>query len=418
MNRKLIYAMVLTMTAVMAWFAGYLKLPFVAQRASFWMGFFVCLAAILFVRSWIVLWNGERAYQSGRSAYSFKRRPGFWLSGRSAFSLLVLMAISGGFGAVAYSYVSKIKEAERNAKEELDALKQEVSVEEQRTKIRMLLDLLHTLDSVRLQAKDKSGLGKMIDRLVALSSSFVVHKEWTSEKRSPVGLSSERALLLLALVHSQMDSASFQKIRERVSFSGADLRNADLHGVDLSRIDLRYSNLENANMEGTRLDYADLRGAKLTGVNFNRASLVETILISTDLRGSKMNEAKMNSAKLDSADLSNVTLHKAILHSATFIHTQMCNAILNEADVTNGFLFGTNICNANFSKTLLNRATFTNVRVAGAHLDEAIIDKDWLDQLKEKNPEAVQELSAKYRMVTDSITIKDSMIFRLSPRVE
>ncbi|MGB4970507.1 MAG: pentapeptide repeat-containing protein [Saprospiraceae bacterium] len=416
MNRRLVYILLLIMSALLGWFFGFIKFPYIDVHDSFWLGFFGCLTGILLVTALIWLLNIKKTNPLFESTLHSKIGSTIHRIAIAKILISILFVNLLVLCIVGYSTNKKIKESLNHAQLDLAEWKHRESLEAQKNKISLLLDLIHTLDSTKMNIQNKSMVDKMTDRIVALSHAFKLHKEWDTETASYQYLSSERGMLLLALVNTQMDSTSFQKIKDNVSFSGANLKNVDLHGLNLNGIDLRYANLQYANLQATRLEHADLRGANLLGVNLNQASLYGTNLIATKLNWSKINEAKLNWTRLDSADMTNATLQKSTLNYATLIHTVLSNAILNEADVSNCFLFGANISNANLTNAIFTKSTLTNANLEGVILNGAITEQDWLEKLNKKNQIGAQTILDKYQIVSNTTIKKDSLIYRLMPK--
>ncbi|MEP7197351.1 MAG: pentapeptide repeat-containing protein [Saprospiraceae bacterium] len=320
------------------------------------------------------------------------------------------------FCLINYFYAKKINDRLNLANIALNDLKYNSNIEEQKIRISLLLNLISKLDSVKINQSDKTTLVEMTDRIVELSSSFKVYKKWDEGRKEFQEISSERGLLLLALIKSKMDSNSFKKVKENVSFYGADLRNADFSGLNLSGIDLANSNLQDANLQGINLNYANLSGATLIGVNLNHASLVGTNLNAAKLNWAKVNEANLQMAKLDLADLSNSTFQNSKLNNASLMQTYLYNAIFYEADLSSTKLMATYLSNANFSKTKLKYADVSRINFGSVILNDAIIQKNWIEYLIGNKNTEVDTLLKKYQIICDSITNKDSTIFRLTAR--
>ncbi len=413
MNRRLLRLSIVFLCMLFGWTLGYIRIPYIERNDLFWVGFACGLSLQTFIFTVFHIWQNKELHTQFKLTDGVK---GFILKNGSLFIASLLTFVCTGLClCLMYMQINqqKLNSQLHRLQSDLLNLQGQNIQEQQKSKMQMLLELIHELDSNQLSSKDTANTHKMIARIAALSEAFIPYQIWNDENRSFELLSSERAMLLLALVHTPMDSAAFQMIKRNVRFSGADLRSADLHGLNLSGIDLKYANLQYANLQDIKLDNADLRGANMTGVNLNQASLSEVNLIATTLTGAKINGANMQSARLDSADLSHATLVKSRLHSATFIHTILNNAILYEADVTNGFLFGTFMSNANFSKAVLQKATITNAHMNGTLLADAIADADLWKMIKEKNTDGAHEILTQYRIIPDSTTIKDSLYYKI-----
>jgi len=390
---------------------GYVKLPYIDTSKDFLLGFVACMSAFCWFQFLRWLWNKRSATVNspsvGPAAHPFGAK------GLRLFFILsfVLLAM-----AAAGLYIGRTLQAElKAARGELASLKQSASVDEQKNKLGVLVELIRALDAATALQAGSTGATDLENRIVEMGASLSVQREWDPESRSYQELSATRGMLLLALVNTAMDSNSLSKILRRVSFSSADLRNADLRGKDLRGIDLSYANLKNAQLEGLRLDHAGLRGASLEGANLERASLVGTNLISATLSWAKISGANLHSARLDSADLSNAILDKASLNYATLIQTTLHNALLAGADLSNCFLWGTQFSNVNLSGAKLTGVTISGAQLADANMQDAIVPENWADLLREEANFGLDEHFKKYRVVPDSLSIRDSLIFRLAP---
>lgn len=415
MTQRLFRLALLFLSAVMGWAFGFIKLPYIERNYSFWLGFVACFTLIAFIIAIYWEWNNNKEIklfenannpETGKQKQSITKNkiPLYFIF----FALLLLCILS-------YFKMQRTKEKLNLANAEINEVKYNANLELQRINISLLLDLINKLDSTKMNFQDKSSVDNMIDRIVSLSSSFKIHKVWDMENKVFQSISSERGLLLLALLKTNMDSNYFKKIKENVSFYGADLRNADFHGLNLSGIDLKNANLQYANLQGTNLNNANLNDAILVGANLNQASLVGANLIGAKLNWAKINEADLQMAKLDSIDLSNATLQKSKLNHAVLLQAILCNAIFYEADLNYSYLMYTNLSNVNFAKALLTHTVFSRTDLGSTILNEAIVKENWIEGLHENKNKGVNLIHEKYQIICDSTTIQDSLIYRLIP---
>ncbi|MEO6190686.1 MAG: pentapeptide repeat-containing protein [Saprospiraceae bacterium] len=416
MTRRLFHLSLLFMSMIMGWTFGFIKVPYVERNDSFWVGFVACLAVMVFIIAIFWAWNNNKAIKFFETANSPEMGTIKQRNSKNKILLSFIIFAVMFFCILSYFNMQRIQDKLNLAEVEINDLKFNSNLEQQRNKITLLLELINKLDTSKVNVQNKLEVDKMIDRIVTLSSSFKIHKEWDMENKVFQSLSTERGLLLLALVRTKMDSNNFKKIKENVSFFGADLRNADLHGLNLSGIDLRNANLQYTNLQGINLNNANVKGANLVGVNLNHASLVGANLIAVKLNWAKINEADLQMVKLDSADLSNATLYKSKLNDASVILAVLCNAIFFEANLTHCNLKSANLANANFTKAILTNTNFKNSILSGAILNYAIIQNNWIVQLIEKNNLADKEILERYKIICDSITTRDSIICRLIPK--
>lgn len=415
MNRGLIRLIIILLSAIIGWALGYIKVPYIERNYSYWLGFIACFATLgLFIT---ILWewnknNLNKQFETKKPSSDFLKQ-----TITKKFILISLVFISLLFCIVFIWLNNKsIKEDLNHAQSELNDIKYNANQEQQKNKIALLLDLINKLDSTKLDVNNKQERDKMMDRIATLSTSFKIHKIWDMENHRYQSLSAERGLLLLALLKTKMDTNYFRKLKENVSFYGADLRNADFQGLDLSGIDLPNANLEYANLQSTNLDNANLNGASLIGVNLNHASLVGANLISAKLNWAKINDADLHMAKLDSANFSNATVQKSKLNNASLIHAIMCNGIFYESNLDYCLMMYTNVSNANLTKTVLVNADLYFTNLGTTTLNDAIIHPDWMMRLKEKDNTGMDTILQKYQIVCDSIVRQDSVVCRLAIR--
>ncbi|MBK9106835.1 MAG: pentapeptide repeat-containing protein [Saprospiraceae bacterium] len=416
MKLNLTTVLVLFLTALLGWFLGFIKIPYLQVKYTFYLGFvagLVLLTLFLIILNSFKNSNQNLSIQNILSGNHNKNKQAFV---RNIWVLFILTGLILLAGYIGYAWnKSKMRKLDQ-LETELAELRMQASLDDQKNKISLLLELIHTMDSMRVQTKDTFVLQQMTRRLVSLSSTFKVQKQWDSESKSYRELSSMRGMLLLAFLNSGLDSATFQNIKDQLSFSYADLRNADLRGQNLQGIDLSYANLEQANLEGAQLDYALFRGANLIATNLNRTTLVETNFIGAKLNWAKVNEAKMNYARLDSADFSNATICKSNLKYATYINTMMRYALLQDSDMSNGFFISTDFSHANLSKSNLKDPDFRKANLIGTILSNVIIQDDWFQLLSKESNEGVQEIITNYHVIRDSTAVKDSIIVRLEAK--
>lgn len=256
----------------------------------------------------------------------------------------------------------------------------------------------------------------------------------SSRKYSP-----QKGVLLTGLNLLKIDSSSFQKILNEISFSFADLESIKYNGINLSKADLKESNLRKAKLKNitavlTRFDEADLAFADLeksildsavfSNANlrwgnlqevqaqkskFNAANLNNTNFYKADLRDAEMKWVLMNNASLNEADLSNakitysklnrsnfkdsnlkaVDLFLCELKEANMMNCVLENAVLNLADLKN----------ADLSNANLKEATFEKAKMHGTQLNGAkVSDPNWFDRLIDWDVEGAKKLRETYKL--------------------
>lgn len=404
------------MCALMGWTLGYIKVPYIETSFSFWIGFASCFAMLVVAIAIYWEWNKNKAI----NLFDLIKNPKPSIENNSPSNHKILISLILLILVLSIVFINltafKIRKQLNLASSELNDLKQTVSFEQKKNNISLLLDLINKLDSTDSKTLTKLEVDQLVAQIAAMSSSFKISKEWDVENKEYLYLSTERGLLLITIFTSIQDSNHLNKIKENVSFYGADLRNADLQGMNLSNIDLQYAQLQYANLQGTNFNKAKLNGANLMGANLNKASLVGSNLIGTKLNWAKINDADLHLAKLDSSDLSNATIQNSKLNQTSLINTILCNAILYQSDLSLSTLKGTNISNANLSQTKLNFADIYHTNLSDVILDDAIVQKNWIEQLDGKNNVGLNLIHENYSLLADSTFNSDSIIYRLKSK--
>lgn len=409
----------LTIGAVCGWALGFLRFPYLEKNGSFLLGFVTALAFASFVL--MVFAGSNRYFLSGLTG----KKTGTWdfTSTRKPFliwvilvGLLVLGSIAGGISIYRQNAFFKLrlqtqdkKVAEMNAwvaslkKNDLEpvmrSMLEEVGEEVKRHPSRTLTD-------------------STIVRLATLSSFFKPYQYPEGESLSVKAYSPKRGQLLQALMLMHIDTGSFARIKEQVLFTAADLQGADLKGVDLNGIHLTEANLKDADLSGANLQGADLRGANLWGANLNRSNLSNANLKGADLSWAQLNESTLQSAILNGTNFQNAQLRKADLFKASFQSAQAVGALFNEAKLISANVVGTNLSKANlnqanFSYTDMRRVNLSEANLIDLKLNNALVDKNWLEEIKEWRPIGIMGLQKEYTFVNDTFNKWNDPLYRL-----
>lgn len=198
---------------------------------------------------------------------------------------------------------------------------------------------------------------QLIGRIGALSYAFRPYRFWQDSMLIIKPLSPERGQLLLALVNSDLDSATYRNIYQAATFGQAYL-------------------------EGANLGLVDLRNALLTSADLRNA-----FLASSDLRDADLRNADLNSINLDFADLRGALLTSANLKNTRLGFTDLRNALLTSADLRNTHLGFTDLRDADLSLAKVNQ-------------------KDWLNNLEEWEVKGNKQILEKYEI--DTVPQKDN----------
>jgi hypothetical protein len=130
------------------------------------------------------------------------------------------------------------------------------------------------------------------------------------------------------------------KISDRISSQGYDLRGIRLEGANLQS-----ANLQGANLEGAYLGYTNLEGANLSDANLQEDTLWYTNLRGAFLQTTKMQGAKLYHANLQRAYLFDTKLQGASLFEARFDTTDIWLTSLNEAQHIRDIVWGDSLHN-------------------------------------------------------------------------
>ncbi len=402
MNQKLKYLLFLILSLVTGWFFGFIKLPYFKASYDYYLGIIssICFLALSILIYWI--FNKKDIYPEN-SNFSFKR----YLAPTMTSAAII-------FGIFNFWKNSQLQNQLSKTESELSIAKEKNNIEDEKLKLGLLQNLANLYSQVKFTQHNQEELDEIVNRIVAESGTLKVHNLWNPEIMNYSSLSTSRGILLLDLCRMDMDSISFSKIKQNINFSGADLRHADLHDLNLSGINLNYSNLEGANLQRTNLNNAELRGANLSYANLNNSSLEWTNLVSSNLQWAQISEAYLQETRFDSADLSYSNLSKSKMKYVKFIGTKLINSIFYQAYIGYGFLNGADFTNANLTEANLSNIIISNTNLDKSNLNDIIINSNWIENLKKVNPELISNVLNKYQIITDSISIKDSIIYKLS----
>lgn len=210
---------------------------------------------------------------------------------------------------------------------------------------------------------------QVIGRVIALSKSLRPYRYLDTDSLVKRELSPERGQLLIALINSQIDNSSLQRMFLSADFSNADLKGAVLSGEYMAGIQLSGADLTDAVLDETNLSQANLSGAELQHIVLARANLTRA----------RFRDADLHHAIFDGADL----------QGANFYQADLSEAKLNGADLRG----------AHFTKANLRFSDLSGAQIAGVSLEAALLDSavvyeyNWLDLLPRAGRDSVQGAS-------------------------
>ena len=247
-----------------------------------------------------------------------------------------------------------------------------------------------------------------LTRITAVSQGFAPYVQGGEAHNSTQRYSPDRGQFLLALAAMNLDSASFQRIKLRATFAGANLPHTNLWGANLS-----YANLDGANLQESDLNTADLTQVSLNDANFwgaqlrkiqaQRASFKRSNLSWTDLTGADLHKAEMDGSTLTNAKFAQSDLSHAQAKWAYWDGVRLQGANLTHTD-----FYGTSLIQANLSQTNckwanLRRTHLTDADLSGANLAKATVEEEnWMELIVEWRVKGADEILQNYVLVKDS----------------
>jgi len=403
MKEKRNFLIGIILSGILGWILGFLRLPYLEKNYSFFLGFIACLSLVLI--GWISI-----------SIWREKPSTSIFFQKNSSRSILTLSLILVGGFASSFLFFQQNKFSKIKANQQHKKLAEQFELEATTRKSNALILMNNLFDKIEEELKNnpKRMLSdEMVERIATLNYSFKPYQYFDGEKFSKKKWSPERGQLLLSLAKMNIDSSSFNQIKSKVSFLGADLIGADLSGADLSGVDLRQGNLENAILQEINLNNSDLREINLWGTNLSNAFLKNADLKRANLQWANLNHARLDSADLDDANLTSAKLRKANLSNTRLRWGEMIGAFLNEANLEGMDLLGTNLERANLHKANLRKTSLRWAILTEANLMEAdltgvleltnasVKDQNWLKDLEQWQVIGTKEIQKKHKIVKD-----------------
>lgn len=376
--------------ALIGWTLGFLRLPYLEKNASFLMGFLACFAVVSLAILLIFAWNkkpfllrliGENS--SGNNSHSTPNKYAFIGNWVAAF-------------VVAGALVSSVLISWENRQLSTNVQTQDATISQQAEVIASLrsnnlVPLMGTLlEEVKEELKNNSERilsDEIILKIAALGQSMQPYRYFEGDGLADKAYSPERGQLLVALVNMNIDSSSFNEIKRKTPFAGADLRKIDLNGANLAWANLKDANLRDANLGGANLNHSDLRAANLWGANLNKVNMREADLRRANLAWAELNEANLNESDMSGIDFTNAKLKKADLTNVNLRWSDMSGTFLNEANLNGAYLLATN----------LNKANMSDVEL----IKTGITGEAWFEKLDEWQVTGAKAIQKGYQVVDD-----------------
>jgi uncharacterized protein YjbI with pentapeptide repeats len=401
------------LSAILGWTLGFLRLPFFEKNFSFLLGFIACLALVL-----LGLLIGSVWEKNNFLPYLFSKNsdtPNTFTKNTFLAIFTLSLIVVGGF-ASSFLFFQQTKFSKIHAEQQHKKLAEQFELEATTRKSNSLILMNNLFDKIEedLKSHPKRMLSdEMIERIATLNYSFEPYQYFDGEKFSEKKWSRERGQLLLSLAKMKIDTSSFNQIKSKVSFLGADLRKVDLAGADLSNTDLREANFDHANLVGANLSKANLEKASMQKANLSEAKLNETNLKNSTLQWTEFQAAELAGVFLNGANLSNAKLRKVDLIGADLRWANLSNVFLTGANLSNANLLETNLSQtnleqANFTEANLITTVFNGANLTGANLTEANllaakVEEDWLEKLDKWQVIGAKEIQASYKIGEDAL---------------
>ncbi|MBT4774744.1 MAG: pentapeptide repeat-containing protein [Crocinitomicaceae bacterium] len=417
MKRKLGLLVVIALSVTFGWTSAYLRLPYVDENYSFWIGI-ICFASLLLVFVLLLnIWNKQAVIIRliGKKQISETSR-------NSGLTVLKLIALVFGLGLSA-SVIGHLIINGQVEEQIVINQKQKNIIEEQGQIISLFKNrnFSELINAVLIRAEmelesDSNGRlsDPLIERIAGLSIALKPYKYYLSDSLTTKEFSPERGQLLLALSIMDLDSITFMKIKSDVLFTCSDLLGANLEGADLSGIDLSNSILENANLCNANLNRAQLQNTNFRAANLNNAQMLEADLSHSDLSWAVMNGAYLKYAVFNGAYMRNTQLIKADLQGSFFQYADLGGAMFNDSNLKGSDLFGTKFVKTNFTKANLSEVRFLHADFRQAIMLEATltnskVENDWLKKVIDWKIIGAKKIIEEYEV--DSVVLETGLSY-------
>jgi uncharacterized protein YjbI with pentapeptide repeats len=414
-KRKFLWFVLLLLCVLAGWALGYLRLPYIDHNSAFWVGFLACIVVILLIAIYRIIWN-----KNGLLAKWISKDSEITDSKTAERSYVMLWTMVSLFiilgGVLSGFMIWRQNILFTNQTSQLDERICELSEMTQSIRQSNQVNLMsYVLDQVDedLKRSDERVLSDAtIARIAALSFSFKPYRYFIGDSLSKNKLSPERGQLLVALVHMDIDSVSFAKIKAKTTFAYADLRNVNLIGADLSGIDLERSNLEYSRLNQINLSYSKLNHSIMNGATINNALINNVDFRSASLTWAEINDSEIRNGQFNGANLVHAQFINSNLSSSVFDIANLTHAILRNATLIRTDLARSNLSNADLSNVILTGGRLIKADIHKANLSSAILDDvevqtKWIENLVNYDITGLNYVTQKY-FVSDS-TFKEQI---------
>ena len=415
MKEKRNFLIGIFLSGLVGWALGFLRLPYVDQNFSFALGFITCLAVVALAFIFLSIWKkNTRLHQLLAKDSKHQNISGETSTFSFVWFIVTALIVVGGLASSVLIYQQN-KFSKTQIQNQNQRIAQQSEIIASAKKSNSIIVINNLLDKIEeeLKSNPKRTLSETtIDRIAALGFSFEPYHYVKGNSLSEKKWSPERGQLLLGLSKMKIDSISFQKIKSKTSFEGADLESANLSGADLKGVNLSYSNLTDANLSAANLDEANLSNSILLRCNLDQSSLRKSNLKDSDLRWIELNEADLREVNFYAADLSDAKLRSVDLRNANLEWANLQRAIFTKSDFTEANLTGANLGKANLAEANLTTVILKFADLGGLNLTQTTLkevdlfnagveEEDWLKKLSEWNVNGAKEIQDAHKVVVD-----------------
>jgi len=355
LNPKAVIALFLA--CVLGWSLGLLKIPYFERDSSYFFGLVAGLSLGFIILIYARSDHKDRNQKS--TIYA------------TVVSILSLCLIASTI--YLWNENRKFRERSYIENEKLQD-HNDFIIAELRAKASVILD--STIWRIREEHRDNGNVSlESIATLKAINRIFIPNLIEYSD-RYTIKTSPERGQMLLLLKALNLDSISFSRIINSISFEYADLRKADLVGSNLEGI-----NLKNAMLQESNLNQVNFSNAIISDANFEKSTMKGAVLSNTIATNSNFQWVNM-----DSITITNSTFHESLMQNSTLNHAQIQRSnfhrsVLSFVKMNNAEITGGNWDYSYLTKASIKGSKFENTEMVGVNLSETLMDESHFENV-------------------------------------
>ena len=249
---------------------------------------------------------------------------------------------------------------------------------------------------------------QLIGRIISLSKALKPYQYLEKDSIITNPISPERGQLLINLIESKLDSATYVEIFVKADFSYSDLVFSEFPYANLNMINLSFADLSNSNLEGV-----NFTGANLSNTSFENSDLSYSTLVTGKLNDDISKKYPFNfflkEIKLEFTDFKRAKLTNSNFSGSKIYH---CN--FDNSDLSNSRLDYTDIINSNFSYSNFEEVNFIYSKFENSEFNGTLSSKkDWDSDSKKLN-NWIEYVKGHYSTV--DTTIQNREIIKLKKR--